>query len=132
MLDSPRVSRQPGDATNRLGRRGMALLGEGLEALKGARKPDELLNDEDIEPPEPEREPKTQRSSFYTLCFDLPSGVPRPPAFRSHAQHVIKIREYLKEVEESPEILEIRVSRARRQWKRMFQPPTRTSNGQKG
>ena len=106
-------------------------LGEGLEALKGARKPDELLN-EDIEPPEPEREPKTPRSSFYTLSFDLPSGVPKPPAFRSHARHVIKIREYLKEVEKSPIILEIRVSSARRQWERMLRPPTRTSNGQKG
>ena len=105
--------------------------GEGLEALKGARKPDELLNDEDIEPPEPERELKTPRSSFYTLSFDLPSGVPKPPAFRSHARHVIKIREYLKEVEESPAILEIPVSKARQEWQKPFQPPARTWNGRK-
>ena len=101
--------------------------GEGLEALKGARKPDELLNDEDIEPPEPEL--KTPRSSFYTLSFDLPIGVPKPPAFRSHARHVIKIREYLQGVEESPAILEVPVSKARQEWQKPFQPPARASKG---
>ena len=118
--DSPRVSCLSHGCTEQI----MAP-GEGLEAMKGARKPEETLNHD--EPPEPEqREPKTPRSSFYTWSSDLPSGVPRPPAFKSHARHVIKIREYLKEIEESPIILEIRVSSARRQWEKMLQP-TRTS-----
>ena len=92
-------------------------LGEFLEALKGARKPEDLFNDEDVHPPEPtprtssETRSSSSTWSFERSCDPTKEGVEGSP---SHSRRVTRIKEFLKEVQESPTIP--KKSKVRSKW----------------
>ncbi|CAK9019452.1 unnamed protein product [Durusdinium trenchii] len=107
-------------------RSALEMLDSGLLSVAAARKPEDVFQQDSV-PPEPEvkgaaedseddqdfKNLKTPRRSFYTWVSHLPSGVPKPPSFRMHAQHVMCFKEFLEDVEECPGMLEVLVARAR-------------------
>ena len=85
--------------------------------MAAPRKPEDVLAEEDVLADELTDDlPKTPRSSFNTWKHtDLPKGMPSPPSFRAHAQHVENLEEFLEAVEDAPNRLVSWVKRSRQE-----------------